>query len=58
MADKYLENERFAVHDEELSTGELDDVTQYQVALVIRVDSENSRHHVHVPTDSKVTMDT
>ena len=46
------------MHDEELSTGELDDVTQHQVALVIRVDSENSRHHVDVPTDSKVTMDT
>ena len=46
------------MHDEELSTGELDDVTQHQVALVIRVDSENSRHHVDVSEDSIVTMDT
>ena len=45
------------MHDKELSTGELYDVTQHQVALVIRVDSENSRHHVDVSGNSTTNLD-
>ncbi len=41
------------MHDEELAARELERLTQHEVALVIRVDPQQRRHHVDVAETPK-----